>query len=239
MTSRIPFPDGEGFFETLLTRNGLVADLNRHMRRAVRTSQQLKIPIPQEEELRVKIAEELSSTPHSVGRLRICFRHIGIDISHNEYVPSEEPARVTFAQESLNATGEQWKTFPYTERFTILDEALAWGFDDAIIFNKANEVTETSIANIALRIAGEWVTPPISSGILPGTMRAHAVEDHGVKVRAIHISEIADVEAGLLLSSLKIAQPISHIGDYECAIDNDVTLLSSEIAAKLEFHSVG
>ena len=239
MSGRIPFPHGEGFFETLLTRDGLVADLNRHMRRAVRTSQQLNIPIPHEEELRVKIAEELSSSPHSVGRLRICFMKSGIDISHREYLSSELPARVTFAQGTSISTGEQWKTFPYTERFAILDQALAWGFDDAIIFNKANEITETSIANIALRIAGEWVTPPISSGILPGTMRAQAIEDHGVKVRAIHISEIADVEAGLLLSSLKIAQLISHIGDYECSIDSDVTRLSSEIAAKLEFHSVG
>jgi len=54
------------------------------------------------------------------------------------------------------------------------NERLAAGerFDDVLIWNKRGEVTESCIANIAVQISeGEWITPPVSCGLLPGVMR--------------------------------------------------------------------
>ena len=42
---------------------------------------------------------------------------------------------------------------------------------DVILWNQRGEITETSIANIALLIDGEWFTPPVGSGLLAGVMR--------------------------------------------------------------------
>jgi para-aminobenzoate synthetase/4-amino-4-deoxychorismate lyase len=50
-------------------------------------------------------------------------------------------------------------------------------FVDVLLINEAGELTETSIANIALQDAnGRWRTPPTDCGLLAGTMRARLLE---------------------------------------------------------------
>jgi branched-subunit amino acid aminotransferase/4-amino-4-deoxychorismate lyase len=129
--------------------------------------------------------------------------------------------------------------FPYDDRFRILEAARDEGFDDSILFNKKNEVTETAVSNLVLRIADQWVTPPITSGLLPGVVRAIAIEECGVKVRAIHISEIADIESAFLVSSLRLAQPISHIGEMKLKRGEASLELREQIIASSKPHSVG
>ena len=49
------------------------------------------------------------------------------------------------------------------------------GVGDVVLANERGEVTETTIASIAARLGGRWVTPPVSSGCLPGVARAEAL----------------------------------------------------------------
>ena len=100
-------------------------------------------------------------------------------------------------------------------------------------------MTETAISNIALLIDSNWVTPPIGAGILPGVMRAIAIERCGVEVRNIHITEIPHVQSAILLSSLKIAQEVSHIGEQELITGARSRVLAQEMRQKVEFFSVG
>lgn len=239
MAGRVPFPDGEGFFETLRTSEGKIAELHRHMRRAISASQHLSIAMPAEAVIEREIARTILSQPQSLGRLRICFSEGGMSVSHASYEDFQSPARLTFSTATSRNSGEQFKRFPYDDRLEIVDKALEEGFDDAIVFNAQNNVTETGISNLALLIDGKWVTPPITAGILPGVMRAIAIERCSIEVRNIHISEFPHVQGALLLSSLKIAQPVSTIGDYQLTIDGPVAALAKEVAAKVEYFSVG
>jgi para-aminobenzoate synthetase/4-amino-4-deoxychorismate lyase len=43
---------------------------------------------------------------------------------------------------------------------------------DVALTNAEGEVTETTIANLAIEIDGVWYTPPVECGLLPGTYRA-------------------------------------------------------------------
>jgi branched-subunit amino acid aminotransferase/4-amino-4-deoxychorismate lyase len=238
MSARRPFPEGSGIFETLRTQDGKVAELSRHMRRAVSACESLSIPMPGEEVLRSEIIAAMTLEPFQLGRLRICISHAGFVVTHDSYEELTEEARLTFHSTSSQVSGEQLKRYPYDDHYMILDEARDWGFDDAIIFSKTNEVTETALSNIAFLIGGQWCTPQIGAGILPGTMRAIAIERLGVSVRPIHISEIADVDGALLLSSLKIAQPVSHIGDHRLPIVASSRELASKMRASIQYFSV-
>jgi branched-subunit amino acid aminotransferase/4-amino-4-deoxychorismate lyase len=235
---RTPFPAGSGLFETMRTEGSRVAELSRHMRRAASSARELSIPFPDEEFLRSAIAEILAQESFPIGRLRICFSADGVDFSHSEYSNENNPARITFHSTSSPVEGSPHKTFPYDSHFAILDEANLYGFDDAITFNQRNEVTETAIANIALLIEGKWITPPISAGVLPGVMRAIAIERSDVSVAPIHISDISRCEAALLLNSLKIARPVSHIGDYQLPALAQAVEKASQIREKVEYFSV-
>ena len=82
---RRPFPDGDGFFETLRTEDGKVAEFTRHMRRALTASQATGITMPGEEAIRSEVAKVISEDPHSIGRLRLCFSKGGFVVTHDPY----------------------------------------------------------------------------------------------------------------------------------------------------------
>lgn len=231
------FPQTSGIFETIKTVDGAPISLNRHMRRALDSARVLGISMPNEDALRGELVSVLSGNRFAVGRLRICFWRESFLITHHEYEELTEPARVNFRSETVH--GSVHKQFPYDDRFEILESAKDEGFDDSILFNGKNEVTETAVCNLVLRIADQWFTPPITSGLLPGVVRGIAIEECGVKVRPIHVSEIADVESAFLLSSLRLAQPISHIGEMKLKIGEASLELKAQIIASSKPLSVG
>ena len=231
------FPKSSGIFETIKTVEGAPIALGRHMRRALESALALEIPIPTEEFIRTEIVRVLSENPHPVGRLRICFGQDLFHISHDAYSEQNDPATLNFYSQTV--IGSIHKTFPYDDRFALMKAAHDEGFHESILFNEKNEITETATANLALLISGEWVTPPISAGILPGVVRAIAIEECAVKVRSIHISEIPEVESAFLLSSLRIAQPVSHIGDMKLKMGDASRDLEEQIRAHSQPVSVG
>ena len=226
------FPHGSGIFTTIRTIDNQVIALNRHMRRVIKSADELGLNIADEETIRREIIELLSNQPHESGRLRLCFSPQGHYFSHDAFHPTEEPARITFWSDSVDVQAVAHKRFPYSHRLAIRESAQFEGYDDALIFNEKNEVTETSVSNIVLRINDQWVTPPISAGILPGIMRQISIENCGVHVRAIHVSEIPEVTSAFLLSSLRIAQPISHIGDFKVEIGEPSQVFEAKMREK-------
>jgi branched-chain amino acid aminotransferase len=120
-----------------------------------------------------------------------------------------------------------------------LDEAKSAGFDDYILVNRAGLITETAIANLVFKFDGEWITPPLSDGVLPGVMRALLVEKNGVIVRQIPANQMNQIESGFVVSSLKIAQPIGRIGDRILQISPESEQMRAEFAATALATSVG
>jgi len=238
MSNRRPFPGGTGIFETLRTQDGEIAELTRHMRRAIKAADAFGISMPDEEVLRSEIRACLELNPQELGRLRICISHSGFSVTHDPYEEINTLARLTFHSTSSPAIGEQMKAFPYDWHYQVLDEARNHGFDDAILFNSKNEITETSICNIVFKIDDIWITPPITAGILPGIMRAIAIERVGVTVGNIHVSQMPQIQAAFLLSSLKIAQPVSHIGDFALSLDASVSEFEVKMRGAVQYFSV-
>ncbi len=236
---RRPFPHGEGIFETLRTENGRVAELSRHMRRALSAAEASGIAMPDEDVIRGAIIEEMALNPQVIGRLRICIAKDQLVVTHDEYLDLTEDAFLTFSPLTSKAVGEQYKKYPYNDRYEVVDEARAHGFDDAIVFNNLNNVTETGLSNIALYLDSAWVTPPITAGILPGVMRAIAIERCGVEVRNIHITEVPLASDVILLSSLKIAQPVQQIGEMRLSSTGASRALATQMREKVEYFSVG
>jgi branched-subunit amino acid aminotransferase/4-amino-4-deoxychorismate lyase len=235
---RRPFPEGEGFFETLRTQDGKVAEFIRHMRRALTAAKATGIRMPSEESIRSDVARNLSDITFPIGRLRICFTNSSLVITHDPYEELIEGGFLTFSPHTSKAIGEQFKTFPYDSHYEIVDEARAHGFDDAIIFNSSNNVTETGLSNLAFLFGDNWFTPPITAGILPGTMRSLAIEKCGVQVRNIHITEVPQADEVTLLSSLKIAQPVEQIGEMRLKCGEASQSFVAQMREKVEYFSV-
>ena len=223
------WPLGTGLFETLRTENGSVQFLARHMRRVIASARVLDIPIPDEDLIAQAVEELLVSTPHDVGRLRLSFSSDRFIATHEAYLSESAPVKVIVSQELCSTVGRQYKVFPYSGRLDLLQEATAAGCDEVILIDQDDRVCEGAVSNYAFRIQGQWRTPPITAGILPGVIRALAVEKCGVVVKDLSRADVFSCEAAIVLSSLKIALPVESIDGRSLALDSNV----SEICSKL------
>jgi branched-chain amino acid aminotransferase len=234
------WPTGIGIFETIKTVDGQAWALSRHMRRALNSARRNDQPFPTEDLIRAAVAEAITANPYSIGRLKLLF---GVDGSfyatHQAYVEKETVAKLGVHQLTEEVFSPVEKRYPYTRNLQILDEAKSAGFDDFILINRDGFITETAIANLVFELNGEWMTPPLSDGVLPGVMRALLVEKNGVIVRQILASQVDLIESGFVISSLKIAQPIGQIDDRILAISPESEQMRSLFAATALATSVG
>ena len=214
--SNLGWLEGAGIFETIKTVNGKAWALSRHMRRAVNSALKEGIALPSEELVRDSIAVLLEAEAHTTGLLRVSFDASGNWAAvHLAYEEQLLPAKVTQHPVPLVIEGVPVKSFPYTHRLEILEQARKRGFDEALVVSADGRVCEGSVSNVILKIQGTWCTPPLSDGVLPGIMRALVIENCDVMVRSISVSEIESIESAFLLSSLRIAQSIASIDGRE------------------------
>lgn len=211
---------GTGIFETIRVEDNQVFALNRHHCRAKEAAQKLGFEIPSEDFVAAESYQVIRASDYPLGRMRWHFDKGGeFTIS---YVPYEDPAAPSrlciFDQISADYEIRN-KEFPY-KNLELLEIAKSKGFDDGIITTEDGQVAETSMATLLLKISGIWVTPPLSSGILNGVVRALVLEAGLAAVRRIEIAELSNVEAGLLLTSLRNAQSIGEIEGRILEIDD-------------------
>ena len=73
--------------------------------------------------------------------------------------------------------------------------------DDVVLVNERGEVTETTTGNLAVRLAGNWYTPPVDSGCLPGVYRRALLSEGRLRERTVTVSELVSAtEIGVLNS---------------------------------------
>ena len=86
------------------------------------------------------------------------------------------------------------------------------GIDELVYLNERNEVCEGTITNIFVKIEGHWLTPPLSSGCLPGVLRRKKIEDASCKVKIVTFSDLQRAEKITVGNALRgeIEAVLSH-----------------------------
>ena len=233
------WPVGSGAFETIRTENGEVFELARHMRRAAKAAKHFEIKLPGEDQVRIAINALLAEEPHPLGRLRLLFSKEWFVAVHQSYVEITEPAKLTVLDESRLVDPIAFKTFPYTHRTGLLKLAQKNGFDEIICISESGEVTEGAVSNFLFLVDGQWVTTPLSAGVLPGVQRAIVIERCGVTVRSLMRNEMERVKAAIVISSLKIGLAVASIDNRDLVFDEQCRSFLDQIRAQTHSHSVG
>ena len=211
----------EGIFETIRVEDGQIFGLHRHHCRAKEAAASLGFEILSEDEVRTATEEVISKADYALARLRLKFNRNGqLGIDYEPYEEPLTPAKLMIFDRRNPDFQLRFKEYPY-KNYQILEFAKAQGFDDAILIAPDDQVAETSMATLALKIEGEWITPPLSAGILNGVVRALCIESDLLKVRKVLANELDKVESAMLLSSLRNAQNVGSIAGRELTIDNE------------------
>jgi len=131
----------------------------------------------------------------------------------------------------VEALNPAWKTGNYLNNILCLREARARGADEVVITNRAGEITEAAVSNIAFVRDGVVITPPLSAGILAGITRQLVIDaiagNAGIEVReeSVSPSGMADMKECFLLSTTKDITPVAAIDDCCFMLDDNMVAL--------------
>jgi para-aminobenzoate synthetase / 4-amino-4-deoxychorismate lyase len=94
-----------------------------------------------------------------------------------------------------------------TTRRVVYDNALTQarsaGADEAILCNDRGELTECTIGNIVVEQAGRRVTPSLSCGLLPGTLRQELLDTGRIEEDVLTVAELYAADAVYLINSVR------------------------------------
>ena len=80
--------------------------------------------------------------------------------------------------------------------------------DEAILVNERGELTELVYGNLVVRRGGESWTPPVESGVLPGTLRAMLLRQGEIRERVLRPADLARADAVFRINSVRGWTPV-------------------------------
>lgn len=256
------FSLGDGLFETMRARGGIVLFVERHLARLSEGARTIGLPLPWDEEwLKKAIRETVEVNGLSEAAVRLTVSR-GVPKRRGlRPEPDSEPTLVVHAEhfpgypdslyEGMHAVTSRFvrrnersplssvKSLSYLENVLARREADACGADEALLLNTSGYLACASAANLFLVLGEELFMPDLASGALPGTVRDVVANDlaplAGLEVteRAVNPEELAWADEAFLTSALLGVVPLVETDDL--AIGGGAPgPVSARLAAELE-----
>jgi para-aminobenzoate synthetase/4-amino-4-deoxychorismate lyase len=174
--------------------------LERHLARLEYSARHFQfICVPRE--VRAALDRAVQSAERPL-RVRLLMAQDGsLRVEHTPLEPRQGAMRVGLAAEPIDPTD----VFLYhkTTNRAVYDRARRLDCDDVVLWNAAEEATETSIANLVVELDGRRVTPPVECGLLPGTFRAELVAADDVIVGRVTLAQLRMASRFWLVNSVR------------------------------------
>jgi len=191
---------GDGVFEGIRAYNGVVFKLREHIDRLYDSAKAIMLEIPiSKEELMEAVLETLRRNGLRDAYVRLVVTRgvgdLGLDprkCGRPNIVIITEPSIILYDGESklrgisliissirrdrVDATTHQIKSMNYLNSILAKIEAIVAGADDAVMLDERGFVAETTSTNIFIVKNGRIITPPPTTGALPGITRNFVIE---------------------------------------------------------------
>jgi para-aminobenzoate synthetase/4-amino-4-deoxychorismate lyase len=120
---------------------------------------------------------------------------------------SSGPVRLALDPEPVQSASA-WLYHKTTRRQVYVERAARHpDADDVILQNERGELTETTIANLAVCLDGRWWTPPVEVGCLPGVERARLLDEGRLAERVLFPNDLRVADGLAVMNSLRGWRP--------------------------------
>lgn len=189
--------------ETLRIENGVVRHAEAHLARMAASAAHFGFSWNAALASR-SLAELAAAHPNGIRRARMLLHEDG---SLETEAPAMQdvmgPVRVCLAHAPLLEAHDEFVRYKTTRRSHYDAWVPVQGFFDTLLWNEAGEVTEFTRGNVAVKLNGRWLTPPLSSGLLPGVGRAMALSSGQVDEGVVRVEDLARAEGIAFINSLR------------------------------------
>ncbi|MCM8536000.1 MAG: aminodeoxychorismate synthase component I [Lentisphaeraceae bacterium] len=96
----------------------------------------------------------------------------------------------------------------YNEAF---QKAKVAGYDEVLFLNEKNELCEGAISNVFIKLAGKWFTPPITSGLLPGTWRQEQLSALAATEKVLYAEDLEQAEQVIIGNSVRLKGNVEEV----------------------------
>jgi para-aminobenzoate synthetase/4-amino-4-deoxychorismate lyase len=182
--------------ETMLLLGGEIYLRDRHLKRLGSSAAHYGFDYPAHHVGRV-LDDECRRHPEGRCKLRLLLDSGGnVSISCSPLAATPAAFRVKVSAERVDPSDEflyhktTYRPLYRCER----ESAIAQGFDEVLFVNTDGEVCEGSVSNVFVKTGGELITPPVSCGLLPGTLREELIASGACRERVLDLSDIRDAE---------------------------------------------
>ena len=223
--------NGWGVFSTLRVINGVMFAWPRHYQRMERDARLLGVPLPDASSLERRLYRLIAANQALESTLRVC-------VVRNTGGPFDAPDQAcdhdviaftknlaqwgTHVRLGLVANGRfaacpfrGTKVLSWSMNLRWYEQARQQGLDEVVLLNEHGHVAELTSANIFLVRGTEILTPPLTSGCLPGITREVLlqVDVPGYRVREADLTpaDLESAEEVFISSSTRETLPVSHI----------------------------
>ncbi len=224
---------GWGVFSTLRVYDGVPFEWERHWPRMKEDAVRLHVPFPQDAEALARDLSRLveaNQAWNAAMRVTVIRNRGGLwegpaatrdfDVLGftGDLFPWGDSLKLTVVPNGRNAANEfaGSKINSWAENLVRYERAHQEGFDEALLLNERSEVCECTSANIFAVYANRVLTPPLSSGCLPGVTRSLLLDQ--IRVPGLEVKEsvlrLEDLEAAdeiFLTSTTRELLPVASI----------------------------
>jgi para-aminobenzoate synthetase/4-amino-4-deoxychorismate lyase len=174
-----------GLFETIRIEQGQAYRLEMHLDRISQSAKELKIKFDSNRAKSLIQEACLPLDKKSIYRLRLDLSAEGLLSVKTSVIQDLQPGPILWASDLLATDTTMLSTDQLlghkVTRRKLYDQA--WlaaeklGSFDALFINEKGFVTEGGRSNVFIKKGGQWLTPPLASGCLPGVMRSVLLSD--------------------------------------------------------------
>ena len=181
---------------------GGLRDVDRHLARLADSAAHFGFRLDPAA-LRARLAAEVAGA--GPARVRVLLHRSGrveVDLGP---LPPPPSAPVRLAVDPEPVDGDQvWRRHKTTRREVFRARAERHpDADDVVLVNRQGRVTETTIANLAVCLDGQWWTPPLTAGCLPGVARDRLLEAGQLAERELIPADLRRADGLAVVSSLR------------------------------------
>ncbi|NMM12184.1 MAG: aminodeoxychorismate synthase component I [Rhodoferax sp.] len=190
--------------ETMALEDGVLRTAPEHLARLARAAQHFGYPWAA---TRVEACLRQLADSHRQGLWRVRLRldahgQAQAEAYAMEVIPT--PVTLALAATAFEAADSEFVRFKTTRRAHY--DAFApheSGVFDTLLWNRQGEITECTRGNVALRLDGRWVTPPLRCGLLDGIGRARFLREGRLAEAVVRVEDLPRATGLAFVNSLR------------------------------------